>query len=88
MKASFATAGPGSRAGDVAALGRLLSMRLEDGVAPELTVDLDLYRRVFASRDVSHSALNPDQAACLGPCPAPGDRYTGRGCEKTYGCRS
>ncbi|CAN6242103.1 unnamed protein product [Urochloa humidicola] len=83
MKATFA-AGMGS-VGDVAALRRLMSMRLEDGVAPELTVDLELHRRVLAGV-IKPGALKPDQPACIRSCPAPGKPYTGRGCQAVYRC--
>ncbi|TVU13807.1 hypothetical protein EJB05_37235, partial [Eragrostis curvula] len=64
------------------------STRLEDGVAPELTVNLDLHRRVLAGRGLDpYSVLKPDNAACHPGCAAPGRPYTGRGCPTYYGCR-
>ncbi|CAN6227733.1 unnamed protein product [Urochloa humidicola] len=83
MKATFA-AGMGS-VGDAAALRRLMSTRLEDGVAPEFTVDLELHRRVLAGA-IKPGALKPDQPACIRSCPAPGKPYTGRGCKAVYQC--
>ena len=45
MKATFAA---GAGVADAAVLRRLMSTRLGDGVAPELTVDLELHCRVLA----------------------------------------
>ncbi|RCV33172.1 hypothetical protein SETIT_7G061300v2 [Setaria italica] len=86
IKATFAGS-PESWSGEAAVLRQLLSTRLEDAVAPELTVDLHLHRRVLAGM-VKGSALKPDSAACIGSCPARGDSYTGRsrGCLKKYQC--
>uniref|UniRef100_A0A0A8ZM34 Uncharacterized protein n=1 Tax=Arundo donax TaxID=35708 RepID=A0A0A8ZM34_ARUDO len=84
MKATFAS---GMDVGDAAAaLRQLMSTRLEDAVAPELTVDLDLHRRVLAGGGIRPPALRPDRPACLGSCPAPGQPYTGRGCQRVYHC--
>ncbi|PUZ46727.1 hypothetical protein GQ55_7G105100 [Panicum hallii var. hallii] len=82
MKATFAA---GAGVGDAAALRRLMSTRLEDGVAPELTVDLELHRRVLAGA-FKPQVYNADRAACPRPCPAPGRPYIGRGCEDIYQC--
>uniref|UniRef100_A0A0A9B474 Uncharacterized protein n=1 Tax=Arundo donax TaxID=35708 RepID=A0A0A9B474_ARUDO len=84
MKATFAG---GIGVGDAAVLRQLMSTRLEDAVAPELTVDLDLHRRVLAGGSIRPPALSPNRPACLGSCPARGRPYTGRGCQKVYGCR-
>ncbi|XP_062185304.1 uncharacterized protein LOC133888924 [Phragmites australis] len=87
FKATFAASGPGSWSGDAAALRRLMSTRLEDGVAPELTVDLDLHRRVLAGNSIGTGALESSRQVCLGSCAAPGEPYTDRGCQKKYRCR-
>jgi hypothetical protein len=73
--------GPGSLSGDAA----LMSTRLEDGEAPELTVELELHRRVLGG-SIGPPALNPDNARCLGPCPPRGRPYTNRAREKIYRC--
>ena len=88
FKATFATSGPGSWSGDAAALRRLMSTRLEDGVAPELTVDLDLHRRVLAGGSIRPPVLDRNKPACIGSCPARGEPYIGPGCQKIYHCRS
>uniref|UniRef100_A0ACD5UA72 Uncharacterized protein n=1 Tax=Avena sativa TaxID=4498 RepID=A0ACD5UA72_AVESA len=61
------------------------SSRLEDGVAPEFTVDMEVHRRVLAG--ISTGALNQNKPACNGPCPARGGSYTNRGCQSKYQCR-
>ena len=61
------------------------SSRLEDGVAPEFTVDMEVHRRVLAG--ISAGALNRNGPACNGPCPARGGSYTNRGCQSKYQCR-
>ncbi|XP_047061790.1 uncharacterized protein LOC124679472 [Lolium rigidum] len=61
-----------------------LSM-LEDSVAPEFTVDMEVHRRVLAG--IGTGALNKNKAACNGPCPARGGSYTNRGCNSKYQCR-
>ncbi|TVU13808.1 hypothetical protein EJB05_37236, partial [Eragrostis curvula] len=87
MKVAFAGGGgPGSWSRDAASLGGLMSTRLEDGVAPELTVDLELHRRILAG-SISSSALNPYKPACPGQCAAHGRPYTNRGCKQIYQCR-
>ncbi|XP_052151491.1 uncharacterized protein LOC127769871 [Oryza glaberrima] len=63
------------------------SGRLEDAVAPELGVDMELHRRILAG-NVGSGALWPDQPACVQPCPARGGSYTGRGCETVYKCNN
>jgi hypothetical protein len=83
MKATFAA---GVGVADTAVLRRLMTTRLEDAVASELTVDLELHRRVLAGGFMKPSALNPDRAACLRSCPAPGRPYTGRDCQNIYQC--
>ncbi|KAL6851569.1 hypothetical protein ACP4OV_020502 [Aristida adscensionis] len=85
MKATFTSGGAWS--GDAAALRRLMSSstRLEDSVAPELTVDLELHRRILAG-GISPGALDRSKPACINSCPAPGRPYTGRGCQKVYHC--
>ncbi|KAL6841145.1 hypothetical protein ACP4OV_029114 [Aristida adscensionis] len=96
MKTTFAAGGPGPWPGDAeaaaAALRRLMSSsssRLEDGVAPELPVDLELHRRILAGGGhVSAGALEASKAYCNPNCPAPGEPYTGRGCEKKYQCKN
>ncbi|GJN37149.1 hypothetical protein PR202_gb26074 [Eleusine coracana subsp. coracana] len=63
-----------------------MSTRLEDDVAPELTVDLELHRRVLAGV-INYGALNRQQPACPGgSCAGRGRPYT-RGCEQIYHCR-
>jgi hypothetical protein len=84
MKATFASGVVG--VGDAAALRRLMSTRLEDGVAPELTVDLELHRRVLAGGFNKPAVLTASQPACLRSCPAAGQPYTGRGCKAIYHC--
>ncbi|KAE8806946.1 hypothetical protein D1007_16811 [Hordeum vulgare] len=61
------------------------SMKLEEGVDPELSIDLEVHRRVLAG--ISPGALNRNRPACPGACPAPGGSYTNRGCQKKYQCR-
>uniref|UniRef100_A0ACD5UQT0 Uncharacterized protein n=1 Tax=Avena sativa TaxID=4498 RepID=A0ACD5UQT0_AVESA len=90
---ALALAGPA--AGDMkaaysidAAVRQLMSppsSRLEDGVAPEFTVDMEVHRRVLAG--ISTGALNQNRPACNGPCPARGGSYTNRGCQSKYQCR-
>jgi len=83
MKATFA-GGAGGR--DAAAvLRRLMSTRLEDGVVPELTVDLELHRRVLAGA-IKPPVFIPDRPACPRSCPAPGGPYSGRGCKAISQC--
>jgi hypothetical protein len=69
MKATFSTGGgggPGPWSGDAALLQRLMSMRLEDRVTLELTVDLELHRCVLLSGSIRPSVFTLDRAACLG----------------------
>ncbi|OEL24940.1 hypothetical protein BAE44_0014041 [Dichanthelium oligosanthes] len=81
-----ATLSAGTGVGDAAVLQRLMmSTRLEDGVVPELTVDLELHRRVLAGV-IKPGALNPGRPACIRSCPAPGRPYSGRGCKAIYQC--
>ncbi|KAM0826127.1 hypothetical protein ACQ4PT_069087 [Festuca glaucescens] len=61
------------------------SSRLEDGVAPEFTADMEVHRRVLAG--ISPGSLNRNRQACLGSCPARGGSYTNRGCQSRYRCR-
>jgi hypothetical protein len=61
------------------------STRLEDGVAPEFTADMEVQRRVLAS--ISPGSLNRNRQACLRSCPARGGSYTNRGCQSRYRCR-
>ena len=76
-----------SWSGDAAALGRLMSTRLEDGVAPELALDLGVHRRILAG-NIGTRVFNPDWPACPGSCAARGQPYTpNRGCQKIYQCR-
>ena len=84
MKATFAGGAGGRDA--VAVLRRLMSTRLEDGVVPELTVDLELHRRVLAGGAIKPPVFIPNQPACLPSCPAPGAPYSGRGCKAIYQC--
>ncbi|WVZ85160.1 hypothetical protein U9M48_032110 [Paspalum notatum var. saurae] len=85
MKATFAG---GTAVGDAAVLRRLMasSSMLEDSVAPELTVDLDLHRRILADGFIKPNVYNPNQPACLGQCAGRGKPYTGRGCEDVNHC--
>ncbi|KAM3354724.1 hypothetical protein ACQJBY_025447 [Aegilops geniculata] len=66
-----------------------LSMRLEDGVAPELgvetAVDLDVRRHVLHSISPQY-VREPSRPACVEGCGARGERYTGRDCKKKYQC--
>jgi len=73
MKATFAA---GAGVADAAVLRRLMSTRLEDGVAPELTVDLELHRRVLAGA-IKPPVFIPDRPACPRSCP---------GCKAIYQC--
>ncbi|KAF7033284.1 hypothetical protein CFC21_044395 [Triticum aestivum] len=65
------------------------TMRLEDGVAPELgvvtAVDLDVRRHVLHSISPQY-VREPSRPACVEGCGAPGERYTGRDCKKKYQC--
>uniref|UniRef100_A0A0E0DCX7 Uncharacterized protein n=1 Tax=Oryza meridionalis TaxID=40149 RepID=A0A0E0DCX7_9ORYZ len=61
--------------------------RLEDAVAPELGVDMELHRRILAG-NVGSGALTSDRPACVQSCPARGGSYTGRGCETVYRCNN
>ncbi|XP_020197748.1 uncharacterized protein [Aegilops tauschii subsp. strangulata] len=65
------------------------SMRLEDGMAPELAVvstvvDLGVHRRVLAGIDPG--PLNGNEQACRPKCAQPGQPNTGRNCLKIYRC--
>ncbi|KAM3354721.1 hypothetical protein ACQJBY_025444 [Aegilops geniculata] len=95
-------AGPGTKAaalvgstGSVDAARQLMpsssssSMRLGDGVAPELAVvstvvDLGVHRRVLAGIDPG--PLNGNKQACRPKCAQPGQPNTGRNCLKIYRC--
>ncbi|XP_040379645.1 uncharacterized protein LOC121054301 [Oryza brachyantha] len=61
--------------------------RVEDAVAAELGVDMELHRRILAAT-VGAAALKPDRAACPQACPARGGSYTGRGCKSVYRCNN
>ncbi|XP_051216665.1 uncharacterized protein [Lolium perenne] len=61
------------------------SSKLEDGVAPEFTADMEVHRRVLAG--ISPGSLNRNRQACLGSCPARGGSYTNRGCQSRFRCR-
>ncbi|PVH35156.1 hypothetical protein PAHAL_7G112800 [Panicum hallii] len=90
MKAAFAGSPGSSWSGDAAALGRLMSTRLEDGVAPELALDLEVHRRILAT-NIGPRVFNPNRPACpgTGSCAGRGNPYTpSRGCLKIYQCRS
>uniref|UniRef100_A0A0E0KPD8 Uncharacterized protein n=1 Tax=Oryza punctata TaxID=4537 RepID=A0A0E0KPD8_ORYPU len=64
------------------------SARLEDTVAPELGVDMELHRRILAG-NVGSEALTPNQPACVPSCPASGGRpYIDRGCKTVYQCKN
>ena len=94
LAVALALAGPAS--GDMkaaysmdAAVQQLMSQsssssRLEDGVTPEFTVDMEVHRRVLAG--ISPGSLNRNRPACAGPCPARGGSYTNRGCNSRYRC--
>ncbi|KAF0894539.1 hypothetical protein E2562_039535 [Oryza meyeriana var. granulata] len=75
-----------------AAAVRQLTMkqtRMEDVVAPELGVDLELHRRILAE-DVKERVLKANQQECITPsCPAPGFPVIPphRGCNPKYGCQ-
>ncbi|XP_048549504.1 uncharacterized protein LOC125529137 [Triticum urartu] len=84
-KAATFAGGPASMDAAVAMRQRMSAMKLEDGVAPELTVDLEVHRRILAI-NVGQSALDGNRPSCIQNCPARGDSYTGRGCLKRYGC--
>ncbi|KAI5002020.1 uncharacterized protein LOC123440962 [Hordeum vulgare subsp. vulgare] len=84
-KASPFAGGPASMDAAVAVRERMSSMKLEDGVAPELAMDLELHRRILAI-NVGQSALDGNRPSCIKNCPASGGAYTGRGCLKKYGC--
>ncbi|KAF7033291.1 hypothetical protein CFC21_044402 [Triticum aestivum] len=67
------------------------SMRLEDGVAPELgvisVVDLDV-NGLLGGKNISPKAVNPTKPVCLvAPCVAGGPSSGGgRGCNPHYHC--
>ncbi|KAI5002029.1 hypothetical protein ZWY2020_026679 [Hordeum vulgare] len=65
------------------------SMKLEDGVAPELAVALlmnrEVHRRVLDS--INPNVLDGTGPSCKPHCSMPGAPYTGRPCAKVYGCR-
>ncbi|KAF7033282.1 hypothetical protein CFC21_044393 [Triticum aestivum] len=68
------------------------SMKLDDGVVPELAVasvvDLEVHRRILAGAPVSPGALNPNKGVCTrsGGCGGKGNPYTGRGCNPYNFC--
>ena len=53
--------------------------------ATSAALGVEARRRVLSS--ISSSSLDPNRAACIGSCPAPGGAYTGRGCKQAYQCR-
>ncbi|CAN6248314.1 unnamed protein product [Urochloa humidicola] len=59
---------------------------LEVAVEPEpLPAELDgVWSRFVLSGSITPKALVPNQPGCIGPCPAPGGPYTGRGCNPVY----
>ena len=59
-----------------------LTTRLEDEVAPELRLNWEA-----SLQAISYDRLEPSRPACLGPCPAPGQPYTGHGCQHKYRAR-
>jgi hypothetical protein len=87
MKATFAA---GVGVDDMAVLRRLMTTRLEDGVAPELTVDVELHRRVLLGSSLETSVFNQNIPACTPQpsCAARGKPYTNRGCEPIYHCNA
>ena len=89
MKATFAGSPGRSWSGDAAALGHLMmSTRLEDGVAPELALDLEVHRRILAN-NIGPRVFDPNRPACPAgsSCGGRGKPYTNRGCQKVYQCR-
>ncbi|KAF7033283.1 hypothetical protein CFC21_044394 [Triticum aestivum] len=65
------------------------SMKLEDGVPPELAVvDLEVHRRVLTGTNISpNNGLNPYRPVCNPAC-TPGKSYNfqGRPCANIYMC--
>ncbi|KAF8661991.1 hypothetical protein HU200_056606 [Digitaria exilis] len=62
MKATVAGGSTESWSGEAAAFGRLMSTRLEDDVAPELTLDMEVHRRILAN-NIGPSVLNAKKAS-------------------------
>ena len=52
--------------------------------ATSSVLGVEVRHRVLGS--IRSSSLDPNKAACIGSCPAPGGAYTGRGCQKVYQC--
>jgi hypothetical protein len=44
----------------------------------------EVHRRILAS--INPSGLDPDKPSCLKSCPARGQPYTNRGCQRAYRC--
>nr|CAD1824440.1 unnamed protein product [Ananas comosus var. bracteatus] len=63
-----------------------LERKVEEEAGVELPLDVETHRRILATID-PRTVFNPDRPACVGPCPARGGPYTGRGCESYYQCR-
>uniref|UniRef100_R7VZF0 Uncharacterized protein n=1 Tax=Aegilops tauschii TaxID=37682 RepID=R7VZF0_AEGTA len=68
------------------------SMKLDDGVVPELVVasvvDLEVHRRILAGTPISPGALNPNMGVCTksGGCGGRGNPYSVRGCNRYNFC--
>ncbi|XP_020110787.1 uncharacterized protein LOC109725823 [Ananas comosus] len=63
-----------------------LERKVEEEAGVELPLDVETHRRILATID-PRTVFNPDRPACVGPCPARGGPYTGRGCESYFQCR-
>ena len=77
-----AAAGEGRRRRPYGARQQLLMAPV---TATSAALGVEARRRVLSS--ISSSSLDPNRAACIGSCPAPGGAYTGRGCKQAYQCR-
>lgn len=78
--------GLASKAAGTGAYAARQMMTAQVTTTAKSTMGLEVHRRVLASNPSSSLSLNPDRAACLGSCPAPGGSYTNRGCQKAYRC--
>ncbi|KAE8796988.1 hypothetical protein D1007_27940 [Hordeum vulgare] len=47
-----------------------------------------VHRRILADPGLGSGVYNANNAACGSQCAGHGKRYTGRGCDSFYGCRS
>ncbi|KAF0894538.1 hypothetical protein E2562_039534 [Oryza meyeriana var. granulata] len=80
----------GGRGGLQAAVRQLMVVtptRLEDVVAPELGVDLELQQRILGGDNSRSNGLEKNKQVCVPKCTDPGEPYTGRDCQKYYKCQ-